>query len=126
MKKLLGLALICTTILLSSFTSGKELEGIVGALNSGNAAQLSRYFDSRVDIALPEKSDNYSRTQAEMILRNFFGNCGVKNFEVKFTGESNGSHYCIGILHTRSGDYRTKLFMKNKEGKEVVQEIGFQ
>lgn len=126
MKKLLALTLLCTTILLSSFTTGKELDEVVQALNLGNASQLSRYFDNRVDITLPEKSDNYSRTQAEMILKNFFSNSGVKNFEIKYKGESNGSHYCIGILHTRNGDYRTKLFMKNKDGKEVVQEIGFQ
>jgi hypothetical protein len=126
MKKLLALTLLCATILLSSFTTGKELDEVVEALNLGNASQLSRYFDNRVDITLPEKSDNYSRTQAEMILKNFFNNSGVKNFEIKYKGESNGSNYCIGILHTRNGDYRTKLFMKNKQGKEVVQEIGFQ
>jgi hypothetical protein len=126
MKKLLGLTLVCSTILLSSFTAGIEIDEVVGALKLGNASQLSRYFDSRVDITLPDKSDNYSRTQAEMILRNFFSNSGVKNFEIKYKGESNGSHYCIGTLHTRSGDFRTKLFMKNKSGKDVVQEIAFQ
>jgi hypothetical protein len=126
MKKILGLTLLCSTILLSSFTAGIEIDEVVGALKSGNAAQLSRYFDNRVDITLPDKSDNYSRTQAEMILRNFFSNCGVKNFDIKYKGESNGSHYCIGTLHTKSGDFRTKLFMKTKLGKEVVQEITFQ
>lgn len=126
MKKILVIRLLCITFLLSSFTNGIELDGVVDALKSGNAAQLSRYFDSRVDITLPEKSDNYSRTQAEMILRNFFGNCGVRSFEIKYKGDSNGVHYFIGILKTRSGDYRTKLFMKNKEGKELVQEIAFQ
>jgi hypothetical protein len=127
MKKIAGpLLLLCSTILLSSFTIRLEIEDVVNALRSGNASQLSRHFDKRVDITLFEKSDNYSRVQAEMILRNFFTNSGVKDFEKKFNGESNGSYYCIGTLHTRSGNYRTKLFLKVKDGKQVLQEIVFQ
>ena len=103
-----------------------EIEDIVSALKTGNASQLSRYFDIRVDITLPDKSDNYSRTQAEMIIRDFFSYNNVRNFEIKYKGENNGSKYCIGTLKTRNGDYRTKLFMKQKESKQVLQEIAFQ
>jgi hypothetical protein len=130
MKHYLGLILISCTLLFSSFKagsgSGMEMEDILVALKSGNASQLSRYFDSRVDITLLEKSDSYSRTQAEMILRDFFGNNTVRNFEIKYKGENNGSKYCIGTLLTRNGDYRTKLFMKQKGNLQVLQEIAFQ
>ena len=130
MKHYLGLILLSCTLLFSSFKagsgSGMEMEDILVALKSGNASQLSRYFDSRVDITLLEKSDSYSRTQAEMILRDFFGNNTVRNFEIKYKGENNGSKYCIGTLLTRNGDYRTKLFMKQKGNSQVLQEIAFQ
>lgn len=130
MKHYLGLILLSCTLLFSSFKagsgSGMEMEDILVALKSGNASQLSRYFDSRVDITLLEKSDSYSRTQAEMILRDFFGNNTVRNFEIKYKGENNGSKYCIGTLLTRNGDYRTKLFMKQKGSSQVLQEIAFQ
>lgn len=130
MKHYLGLLLLSCTLLFSSFKagsgSGMEMEDILVALKSGNASQLSRYFDSRVDITLLEKSDSYSRTQAEMILRDFFGNNAVRNFEIKYKGENNGSKYCIGTLLTRNGDYRTKLFMKQKGNSQVLQEIAFQ
>ena len=132
MKNYLWLVLISGLFLLNSFTpppryvTGMEIEDIVGALKAGNASQLSRYFDIRVDITLPDKSDNYSRTQAEMIIRDFFTYNNVQNFEIKYKGENNGSKYCIGTLKTRNGDYRTKLFMKQKDNKQVLQEIAFQ
>ena len=129
MKSYLGLITISAIFTLSSFTTalapGLEMENIVVALKSGNASDLSRFFDSRVDLTVADKSDNYSRTQAEMILRDFFSNNAVRNFEIKYKGESNGSRYCIGILETKSGDFRTRLFMKARGDKQVVQEIAF-
>ncbi|MEP7277087.1 MAG: DUF4783 domain-containing protein [Bacteroidota bacterium] len=132
MKNCLWLALLSCSFLMGSFTSpptygtGMEIEDIVSALRAGNASQLSRYFDIRVDITLPDKSDNYSRAQAEMIIRDFFSYNMVRNFEIKYRGENNGAKYCIGTLKTRNGDYRTKLFMKQKDSKQVLQEIAFQ
>ncbi|MEP6747230.1 MAG: DUF4783 domain-containing protein [Bacteroidota bacterium] len=133
MKNYLWLVLLSCSFLLNSYKSppppygtGMEIEDIARALKTGNASQLSRYFDIRVDITLPEKSDNYSRTQAEMIIRDFFSYNNVRSFEIKYKGENNGSKYCIGTLKTRNGDYRTKLFMKQKDSKQVLQEIAFQ
>jgi hypothetical protein len=132
MKSYLGLIAMCAILTFSSFitgsatTTGAEMENIVVALKSGNASDLSRFFDSRIDLTLSDKSDNYSRVQAEMVLRDFFSNNAVRNFQLRYKGENNGSRYCIGVLQTRSGDYRTRLFMKSKGDKQVVQEITFQ
>src|ERR1700733_9616620 len=108
MKNYLWLAILFFSFSLNSFTAprpaygtGMEIEDIVSALKTGNASQLSRYFDIRVDITLPDKSDNYSRTQAEMIIRDFFSYNNVRNFEIKYKGENNGSKYCIGTFYTK-------------------------
>jgi Domain of unknown function (DUF4783) len=130
MKNYLGLILLTFTFFFSSFSTrfgtGMEIEDIAVAMKSGNAAQLSRYFDNRVDITLPDKSDNYSRAQAEMVIRDFFTNNSVRNFEIKYKGENSGSKYCIGTLQTKNGNYRTNLFLKQKNDKQVLQEIAFQ
>lgn len=126
MKSYLGFLLLAITILLSSFRDTIEIDDIVTALKSGNASTLSKYFDSRVDLSLPNKSDNYSRTQAEMIIKDFFSNHGVRNFELKHKGEKAGSNYCVGILQTRTGNYRTTLFLKLKGDKQYLQDISFQ
>ncbi len=127
MKYLMGIAVVFAVLSLVSFKPAYSIEEVVSAMRSGNASQLSKYFDNRVDISLPNKSDNYSRSQAEMILKDFFSSNEVKTFTVKHKGEnSDGSQFCIGLLQTRSGNFRTKLYMKQKGDKQVLQEIGFQ
>lgn len=126
MKKYLGFAIVAISLSLVSFTPHYSIDDVVAAIRSGNASQLSKYFDSRVDLSLPGKSDNYSKSQAEMILKDFFANNTVKNFVVKHKGEQNGSEFCIGLLQTKNGNFRTKFFMKQKGGLQVVQELGFE
>ena len=126
MKNYFAFLLLAITVLSSSFRDTVEMDHIVVALKAGNASTLSKYFDNRVDLSLPNKSDNYSRTQAEMIIKDFFSNNGVRNFELKHKGEKAGSNYCVGILQTRGGNYRTTLFMKLKGDKQYLQDISFQ
>jgi len=128
MKSILGLAFLTASLVLVSFrpSNNYSIDDITTAMRSGNAGQLSRYLDTRVDISLPEKSDTYSKSQAEMIIRDFFSTNGVRNFQVKHKGENGGSEFCIGVLQTRNGDYRTTLFMKQKGDKQFLQELRFQ
>src|SRR6202012_4879593 len=151
MKRILGLAVIVCSLALVSFRSlytpprnidlswvhrsravlshpdsDYTLDDITGAIRLGNANELSRYLDSRVDISLPEKSDTYSKIQAEMIIRDFFSTNGVRNFLVKKRQSNGGSEFCVGVLQTRNGDYRTTLFIKQKGDKQLLQELRFQ
>jgi len=126
MKNYIAIAITSISLLLLSFKPSYSIDEVVAALRSGNASQLAKYFDSRVDISLPNKSDNFSKNQAEMILKDFFATNQVKNFVVKHKGENNGSQFCIGLLQTRNGNFRTKLYMKQKGDQQVVQEIAFQ
>ena len=126
MKKYLGFAMVAISLVLVSFTPLYSIDDVVAAMKTGNATQLSKYFDNRIDLSLPGKSDNYSKSQAEMILKDFFANNTVKNFVVKHKGEQNGSQFCIGLLQTKNGNFRTKFFMKQKGDQQVVQELGFE
>lgn len=126
MKHYFGWVMAASLLLLMSFRTFTSIEEVVSAVKSGNANELSRFFDDRIDISLPGKNDNYSRSQGEMILKDFFSNNDVKDFQIKHKGENNGSEYCFGILQTRNGNFRTKLYMKQKGERQVLQEIGFQ
>ena len=126
MKPLFTTFLLGSVLLLSSFKLQSNIDEVIGALRSGNSAQLSGYFDENVELTLPDKSDSYSRAQAQLIVKDFFGNNGVKGFELKHKGDSPGGHFCIGTLQTNAGNFRTNVFMKIKNGREVVKEIRFQ
>jgi hypothetical protein len=126
MQKIFTLTAISFLFLLSAFTPLKGIDEVVNALRKGNATEISKYIDDNVEISLPGRSDNYSKAQAVMILKDFFSNNGVNGFDVKHKGENNGNQYCIGTLLTRSGNYRTTVYMKTKNGRQLVRELRFQ
>ena len=126
MKNPLGLALVAISLLLLSFTNSFTVDDVATAMRSGNISRLSNYLDNRVDITLPDRSDTYSKSQAEMIISDFFSNNEVQNFRIKHKGESSGSEFCVGILQTRNGDFQTTFFMKQKGDRQLLQELRFQ
>ncbi|MEO7046339.1 MAG: DUF4783 domain-containing protein [Ferruginibacter sp.] len=111
---------------LMSFTIVSGINEVVGALKAGNASEIAKYFDNTVEITLPEKSNSYSKSQGELILRDFFNSNVVKGFTIIHQGENAGSQYCIGTLVTKSGSFRTTIYMKQKGDKQIVQEIRFE
>ncbi len=126
MKRLTGWVLALVALILVSYRSFDNMDAVVTAIRSGNVNQLSSFFDARVDITLPDKSDTYSKSQAEMVIGDFFNTNGVQNFKITQQGESGGTVFCAGVLLTRSGNYRTTLFFKHKGDKHFLQEIRFQ
>lgn len=126
MHKILLFSSVAMLLLATAFKPLGGLDEVIGALKSGNAQELSKYIDDNIEISLPDKSDSYSRAQAVMVLKDFFTTNGVKGFEVQFKGENAGNQYCVGKLSTNSGSYRTTVFMKVKDGKQIVKEIRFQ
>ena len=126
MKKIVTLTCAALFFMLSSFRPANGIDDVISALRNGNATELSKYIDANVELALPSKTDNYSRQQAVVILQDFFSTNGVKDFDVKHRGDNGGSQFCIGTLLTKSGNYRTTIFMMQKNGKESVKEIRFQ
>jgi len=121
-----GISVAALALVLVSFRPVYTLDDITYAIRLGNAGELSRYLDNRVDISLPEKSDSYSKIQAEMIIRDFFSTNGVRNFVVRKLGYSGNTQYCVGVLQTRNGDYRTTLFIRQKGDRQLLQELRFQ
>ncbi len=127
MKPIFSSLFFSLFLLLPVFAQQKAgLDEVVKALQSGNSAEVARYFDDNVDLTIPGKSDNFSKAQAQMVLRDFFNNNNVKGFELKHKGESPGGHFCSGTLQTVGGNFRTNVFMKMRNNGEVVHEIQFQ
>lgn len=119
---ILSLAIVAFTAL--NWQGG--IDEVIGALRAGNSAEVSKYLDDNVELTVPDKSENYSKAQAQLIIKDFFSNNVVKGFELKHKGDSRDGHYAIGTLQTNSGNFRTNVFTKMKNGREVIREIRFQ
>ena len=124
MKKIF--TILATVFALSSFTTFTGLNDVINAIKTGNAVSVSKYFDNTIEITVNGKSSNYSKTQGEVVLRDFFANNAVKSFTVLHQGQSGGSEFCIGTLITSNGNYRTTLNLKQKGDKQSLQEIKFE
>ena len=118
--------LFSLVVLVSSFVLLAGIGEVIAAFKTGSASQVARYFDANVEISLPGKSNTYSKSQAELVLQDFFSLNPIKGFEVIHKGGNAGSEYCIGTLQTRNGNFRTTLYMKQKDGVQVLQEIGLE
>ncbi len=123
MKNIFTYGTIIAFFLLSSFIS---VEDIVSAIKNGNASQLSKYIDNTIEITLRNKSNTYSKSQAELVLKDFFENNSVKNFEILHKGDNESAQFIIGNLVTKNGDFRTTIYIKQKEDKLLLQEIRFE
>lgn len=124
MKKIF--TILAIGLVLTSFTTFTGLSEVITAIRAGNAAGVAKYFDNTVEIALAGKSNTYSKSQGEAVLRDFFANNSVKSFTIVHQGESGGSQFCIGTLITANGTYRTTLNLKQKGDKQSLQEIKFE
>jgi len=110
----------------SSFAVKTGIDEVIAAMRSGNSALVAKYFDNMVDMSLPDKTNSYSKSQGELVLKDFFTNNPVKNFEIIHKGENAGSQFCIGTLFTKNGSFRTTIFMKQKGDGQVLQELRFE
>ena len=127
MKTSPGIAIAAFSLFLTSFAFKYSIDDVASAMRAGNAADISKFFDNRVDLSFPDKSDNYSKTQAEMILKDFFASNQVKGFQIKHKGDNkDGSQFCIGLLQTKTRDYRIRFYLKKKGEQQFLQEIVFQ
>ena len=109
--------LTALAIFLTSFVKYVGIDDVIAAMKTGNSAAVAKFFDNSVEISMPEKSNSYSKSQGELVLKDFFASNPVKGFEVIHKGENAGSQYCIGTLQTKNGTYRTTIFMKTRSIK---------
>jgi len=93
--------------------------GISLAIKAGNAAELSKYMNSTVELLLLEKEDFYKKIVAETILKDFFNEYHAKDFVIRHQGASNDAQYAIGNLETEKGNFRVYFLLK-KVGQELL------
>jgi hypothetical protein len=103
--------------------SGQEQSGIPSgismAIKAGNAAELSKYMNSTVEVLLLDKEDFYKKNVAEAILKDFFNSYPTKDFVIRHQGAKNDAQYAIGNLKTEKGDFRVYFLLK-KVGQELL------
>jgi len=114
-------------IFIGSFANAQAFDKIANAIKAGDAGALAAHFQGNVEITIKSGGNSYSKSQAEMVLKNFFSGHQPKAFTIAHQGTSpEGSKYLIGNLSTSSGNYRAYVYAKTVNNVLVVQEIRFE
>ncbi len=83
------------------------------ALEEGSSEAISRFFEDRLEISLDNDKKDCSKSQAEIVLRDFFKNNPSKGFELVQDRRPNESNvYLIGVYHSINTAFR--VFIKGK------------
>jgi hypothetical protein len=94
---------------------------VTRAIRKGNAKEIGRYFNNMVDLSIPGFKDNYSKTQAERILQDFFDKNKVSSFSISRQGNSSdGSRFSIGTLEAGNARFRVFFLYRNTNGAYLI------
>jgi hypothetical protein len=105
---------------------GEIPQAMIDALKSGNTSQLSKFFNTSIELAIPDQEDIYSSQQAELIMKDFFTKHVPTNFVILHNGGKEGSQYAIGNLSTSTGNFRVTLLIKQRDNKPYIHQLRFE
>jgi hypothetical protein len=98
-------------------------DGISIAIKAGNAAELSKYMNSTIELLLLDKEDFYKKNVAETILKDFFAEYQAVDFTIRHQGAKNDAQYAIGNLKTEKGDFRVYFLLKKIDQELLIHQI---
>lgn len=97
------------------------------AIKNSNTKEISKYFNSTVELTILENEGVYSKPQAEVMLKNFFTQNPPTSVSINHRGSSaQGSKYAIAIYECQKGKYRVYIFIKESQTGSMIQELRFE
>jgi len=107
----------------SMVLSAQEIpENIEKALRIGNATELAKYFNTNIELVVEKNEDVYSKSQAQVIMKEFFANHKPKKFQIIHKGGEKAK-FVIGTLETENNKYRVYFFLKEKGGNSLIHQL---
>lgn len=132
MKKISAIILLLSiTITISAsfllHQSNDIIADIGNAIKTGTATTVSKYFNSTLDLTVPGNDGTYSKSQAALILKDFFTKNPPTSFTINHQGSSNdGSLYAIGTYVSGTASFRTYFLLKKMNAGYLIQKLEFE
>lgn len=130
MNLIIEKALLCITALLLTATIGYSQAEIINdvkeAIKTGSSKEIAKFLNQSVDVTLNDDMQNYSKTQAEYVLKDFFKNSPPTSFTIVHQGASKGGlPYAIGQYISKEDTFRVWVRIKNSSNQYLIHEISF-
>lgn len=92
---------------------------------AGNARNLSNFFSKQIDISLDGEKSSYSKSQGEMVIKNFFRKNQPVSFEYIHRGSSKGNmKFVVGRLKSnKSQPFRIQILFKETQSGYLIESL---
>ncbi|MFK7954100.1 MAG: DUF4783 domain-containing protein [Ekhidna sp.] len=117
--------LIFFSLLLSQGSEDATIRDIGTALSAGSSKELINFCNKTVEIKINGESSNYSKAQAEVVLKDFFRKNAPKEFNYIHQGTSEGLKYTIGKYTHEGGAFRVVMFIKKIGDNYLIDTMNF-
>lgn len=109
-----------------SYAQGDIIGSVKESIKAGSAKEVAKYLSQSVDINLDGSQQNYSKAQAEFVLRDFFKTHAPSDFTIIHQGSSkSGQPFAIGQYKSNSENYRVFVKIKVVDNQQLIHEISF-
>ena len=101
---------------------------IAASIRTGNARELSKWFNNSVDLTVLGKEEMYSKAQAEQVLRDFFTRHPPKSFILKHKANNpTAAQYGIGsYLSSGNSRFRIYFLIKKIGNQSFIQQLSIE
>lgn len=121
---MLGTALLVVNPALAQ--NSEVVDQVKETIKAGSAKELSKYLSQTIDVTIDGKIQNYSKAQAEFVLRDFFKAHPPSDFSIIHQGSSKGGQpFAIGKYTSGDDQYRVWMKIKAVNKEQLIHEISF-
>ena len=126
MKQILVI-LFLIPLSLKSLCGQTFIEDLSKIIEQGDASVFSQYFDKNINISFDNSQAIYSRSQAQIVLKDFFEAEPVKYYKVNFRSHTDNNEvlYLVSTLKTTKSEYLVYLAFKFQNKKYILTELQF-
>ncbi len=116
----------CLAASMTAYGQKELVERVTQIIRAGNAKDMTPYFQDQVDVTADGKMENYSKAQAEFVLRDFFKKHPPASFSIVHQGSSKGGlHFAIGQYVSGTGNFQVWIRMKSVNNAFLIHELSF-
>lgn len=116
--------LICSLAVAGlEYRSSDSIDDIASTFRYGSSKDLARFFDQGIDISITGNQGDYSKSQGELVMRDFFKKFPPIDFSIVHKG--NGSDQVINYIGSYKSDgSEFRIFIRGKKADTGIKIYG--
>lgn len=118
------MAKVFVFILIILFAGQDPLDNLILSLEIKNGEEITRYFDSKSEIIIDNKSYKGNRYQQSKILDEFYSDNSINKFNIIHQGDSeNNIIYILAEYSSNNDLYKVLLILKNINNNYTIEKF---